>query len=139
MEKDKSENIIPDFPKEKTLLNLTKTQQIQYAKIYDDSLNKKEINDTFKLDNWQAEAIEHIKNFNHCLITGPTSGGKTYVMMKGLDNIINNNEDMNLAYISPTFHLAYQTYANIKATFPKEMLLLLQLNLIVFLIILIFI
>lgn len=111
---------IIEIPKAKTLLNLTKTQQIQYAKIYEESLNKKEIKNTFKLDDWQAEAIIHIKNFHSCLITGPTSGGKTYVMMKGLDNIINSDNEMNLAYISPTFHLAYQTYANIKATFPKR-------------------
>ena len=40
--------------------------------------------------------------------------------MKGLDNIINSTNEINLAYISPTFHLAYQTYANIKATFPRR-------------------
>ena len=125
--KDKiDDNAIPDLPitppnnKPKTLLNLNKTQQIQYAKIYEDSLNKKEQVNSFKLDLWQAEAIDCIRSLKSCLITGPTSGGKTYVMMKGLDNIINSTNETNLAYISPTFHLAYQTYANIKATFPKR-------------------
>ncbi len=124
-DKNTDENIIPDLPivlsnKPKTLLNLNKTQQIQYAKIYTDSLKKKEENNSFKLDLWQTEAIEYIRSLKSCLITGPTSGGKTYVMMKGLDNIINSTTENNLAYISPTFHLAYQTYANIKATFPKK-------------------
>jgi len=122
--KDKvDENIIPELPqndKSKILLNLSKLQQLQYAKIYNDSLNKIESIDTFKLDQWQAEAIDCIRSLKSCLITGPTSGGKTYVMMKGLDNIINSNNETNLVYVSPTFHLAYQTYANIKATFPRK-------------------
>jgi len=123
------DNAIPDLPSEpinnkpRVVLNLTKIQQIQYAKIMENS--KLAINATkdltgFKLDDWQTAAIESIKLLQSCLITGPTSGGKTYVMMKGLDNIINSNVETNLAYISPTFHLAYQTYANIKATFPNR-------------------
>ena len=120
------DNSIPDLPlepkkdKPRILLNLTKIQQLQYATIMKNSKLVSKEQSSFKLDEWQTIAIETIQQFKSCLITGPTSGGKTYVMMKGLDNIINSNVETNLAYISPTFHLAYQTYANIKATFPTR-------------------
>lgn len=116
------ENTIPDIPKAKTLLVLNNIQKIQFERIYDEYQKEDKTTNlpTFVLDEWQSLAINYIRNNQSCLITGPTSGGKTYVMMKGLDNIINDSKDINLVYISPTFHLAYQTYANIKATFPKK-------------------
>jgi hypothetical protein len=120
---------IPEYPtdpkKPKTLMFLSDTHKRIYEQNYLDYQKEQEKSTTVKtnafvLDPWQSDAIEHIRNHRSVLITGPTSGGKTYVMMKGLDNIINTDTKKNLVYISPTFHLAYQTYANIKATFPRR-------------------
>jgi late competence protein required for DNA uptake (superfamily II DNA/RNA helicase) len=120
--KKEDSNEIPEIPKPKILLVLSSSQKLQYERIYDEYKKENKTNNlpTFILDEWQSLAINYIRNNKSCLITGPTSGGKTYVMMKGLDNIINNSNDINLVYVSPTFHLAYQTYANINATFPKK-------------------
>lgn len=121
-------DVIPEIPsqpsnpnKPKTLLILNNVRKKQYEKIWLDHKNDTQIsNSQIILDPWQTEAIEHIRAGRSCLITGPTSGGKTYIMMKGLDNIINSNNDYNLVYVSPTFHLAYQTYANVRVTFPQR-------------------
>lgn len=125
---NKNVDAIPEIPvppsnpnKPKTLLILNNVQKKQYEKIWLDHKNSKQNSSShFVLDPWQTEAIEHIRAGRSCLITGPTSGGKTYVMMKGLDNIINSNNNNNIVYVSPTFHLAYQTYANIRVTFPQR-------------------
>ena len=132
----KLENVIPEIPvhtdlkKPKPLLTLNKIQKQQYENIWTDYHAKIAANVAasvantnapgFVLDDWQSESIGHIRNGRSCLITGPTSGGKTYVMMKGMDNIINGTEDQIVIYVSPTFHLAYQTFANVKATFPNR-------------------
>jgi superfamily II RNA helicase len=129
----KLENAIPEIPvhtdlkKPKPLLTLNKIQKQQYENIWTDYQSKITTNALtnghgpgFVLDDWQSDSIGHIRNGRSCLITGPTSGGKTYVMMKGMDNIINGTEDQIVIYVSPTFHLAYQTFANVKATFPNR-------------------
>ena len=130
---------IPEIPTDpKILLELTNVQQIQYKKLYDtQQLNKKSGSESgkssgpgFVLDQWQSDAINTIRKSQSCLITGPTSGGKTYVMMKALDNIINNGGTNIIVYVSPTFHLAYQTYANIKATFPNRKVAIVTIELV---------
>jgi hypothetical protein len=131
-EKGKKKEDIPSDPN--ILLELTTSQLIQYKNIYDENLlelkkNKDNITD-FVLDDWQNEAINYIRTGKSCLIKGPTSGGKTYTMMKGLDNIINKKIEHNVVYVSPTFHLAYQTYANVKATFPNRKIAIITIELI---------
>ena len=129
---------VPDLPtlptdinKPKTLLILNNIQKTQYKKIWTDYHAEKSTNNSdFILDNWQSIGIDHIQTGRSCIFSGPTSGGKTYVMMKGLDNIINGDNNKNVVYISPTFHLAYQTYANIKATFPKRLVAIITAELI---------
>lgn len=118
---------------ENVLIELNKVQKIKMENLYNDYLKNKsskiESKGAFVLDDWQKEAIENIEKKRNCLITGPTSGGKTYVMMKALDNIINTT-NKNIVYISPTFHLAYQTYANVKATFPTKYVAIITFELI---------
>ena len=119
---------------ENVLIELNKVQKMKIENIYNEYLKNKcsvksNDNNTFVLDDWQKEAIENIQKNRNCLITGPTSGGKTYVMMKALDNIINTT-NKNIVYISPTFHLAYQTYANVKATFPTKSVAIITFELI---------
>ena len=133
----RSQTDIPEIPSDpKILLELTNVQQIQYKKLYDiQQLNTKSDLDSnsgpgFVLDQWQSDAINTIRRSQSCLITGPTSGGKTYVMMKALDNIINNGGTNIIVYVSPTFHLAYQTYANIKATFPNRKVAIVTIELV---------
>lgn len=133
----RSQTDIPEIPTDpKILLELTNVQQIQYKKLYDiHQLNTKSDLDSnsgpgFVLDQWQSDAINTIRRSQSCLITGPTSGGKTYVMMKALDNIINNGGTNIIVYVSPTFHLAYQTYANIKATFPNRKVAIVTIELV---------
>lgn len=111
------------IPEQGIELVLTSVQRLQYEKIYNDFLKPKTQNAIFMLDDWQKLAIEKICDGKSCLIMGPTAGGKTYVMMKGLDNIISNKNE-TVIYVAPTFHLAYQTYANIKATFPLRKVML---------------
>jgi len=138
-EKLASESDVPDIPslptdpkKSKTLVVLSNIQKIQYEKIWIDNQKEqsKQQKNSFVLDQWQIDAINHIRSGNSCLITGPTSGGKTYVMMKGLDNIINSDNEHNVVYVSPTFHLAYQTYANVRATFPLRVVAIITAELI---------
>lgn len=132
---------IVEIPKDNVMMVLNNVQKIQYQQIYNTYLKEKENNkknnilnlissNTFVLDSWQIDAINHIRKNESCLIIGPTSGGKTYVMMKGLDNIINMNNNKNMVYVSPTFHLAYQTYANVKATFSKRIIAIITTELI---------
>lgn len=130
----KTENLDIDLDSN-VLLELNNVQKIKYNNIYNLYLKEKELNieekRDFILDDWQNEAINYIREGHSCLIKGPTSGGKTYIMMKALDNIINNNNDYNIiVYISPTFHLAYQTFANIKATFPNRQVAIITLEII---------
>lgn len=126
-------NIIEILRDNKYLIELTSKEQIQYKNIYVEYINnnnKFNKNMDIVLDEWQNEAIEYIRNGKSCLIKGPTSGGKTYIMMKGLDNIINMGIEQNVVYVSPTFHLAYQTYANIKVTFPQRKIAIITIELI---------
>jgi DEAD/DEAH box helicase/Helicase conserved C-terminal domain len=131
--KKKTESVFPEIPvnsdpkKPKALMTLNTAQKMQYKKIWDDyqaevasGAAATPAPGTFVLDPWQKTSTDLIRQNLSCLITGPTSGGKTYVMMKGMDNIINGDEEQIVVYVSPTFHLAYQTYANVKATFPKR-------------------
>lgn len=69
---------------------------------------------------WQEKAIEHIKYGNSLLITGPTGGGKTYVSMIAFNYTFDNFPKEIITYIGPNFHLALQTYANFKKTFPNQ-------------------
>jgi hypothetical protein len=129
----KKELELPDD--ENVLIELNKVQKMKMENLYNEYLknksskNNNQNKNTFVLDDWQKEAIENIEKKRNCLITGPTSGGKTYVMMKALDNIINTT-NKNIVYISPTFHLAYQTYANVKATFPTKSVAIITFELI---------
>ena len=112
-----------DLRKPRDELKLSKTQQAQYKAAYDEYKKiKKNGMPTSRivLDRWQSEAIQLIRSGQSCLITGPTSGGKTYVMMDGLNNIITDHGDETIIVVAPTFHLAYQTYANVVATFPTK-------------------
>jgi hypothetical protein len=125
-----------DPRKPKPLLTLNSIQKKQYSKIWsnyhNEILSSKNVTNKseFILDDWQNDSITYIRTNKSCLITGPTSGGKTYVMMKGMDNIINGLSEQIVIYVSPTFHLAYQTYANVKATFPKRMVSIITAELI---------
>ena len=123
------DNVIPEIPqvpddlsKPRDELKLTKIQQIQYEAAYKEYKKLKKNGlppSSIVLDDWQSASIGYINGGNCCLITGPTSGGKTYVMFAGLLRIISEN-DGTIVMVSPTFHLAYQTYANVKATFPTK-------------------
>jgi superfamily II DNA/RNA helicase len=103
-------------------LKLNEVQKSQYEAAYEKYSRLKEEgldSDAFVLDKWQVDSINTIRSGRSCLITGPTSGGKTYVMFSGLLNIIEQDSG-SIIFVSPTFHLAYQTYANVKATFPAK-------------------
>lgn len=123
------DNIIPEIPEVTGDVNnpweelkLSKTQLLQYEAAFKEYEKLKVTGlppSSIILDNWQSLSIGHIGEGNNCLITGPTAGGKTYVMFAGLLKIISENEG-TVVMVSPTFHLAYQTYANVKATFPSK-------------------
>lgn len=66
------------------------------------------------LDEWQKEAIKVILKGESVSIFGPTSGGKTY-LVKYIINELKCNK--SIVYVSPTFHLALQTYADIQMTY----------------------
>jgi len=123
----KDDSIIPELPiisddpkKARELLNLNKFELQHFEAKYNEykKIKKNGVpTNSIVLDEWQSRAIQTIRSGKSCLITGPTSGGKTYVMMDGLNSIIKSHEHENIVLVFPTFHLAYQTYANIKATF----------------------
>lgn len=125
---------IPDN-NNKIKITMSNTQKQQLSRIYDkfkkEKKNEDSLEETFILDGWQSKTIDNIKLGNSCLIIGPTSGGKTYVMMAGLNNIINSKENKNIVYISPSVELARQTYANIKRTFPTRKISLITTQFIV--------
>ncbi|CAH6418923.1 DEAD/DEAH box RNA helicase [uncultured virus] len=78
----------------------------------------------WKLDPWQSEMINYIMAGQSVLVNGPTSGGKTFASMCALGVWLAKKADSKLAYVAPTFHLALQTYANIKLTFPQSVSLI---------------
>jgi hypothetical protein len=128
---------LPEIPtdakKARELLILNKFQQHHYEAKYKEYRKIRAEGvpvSTFVLDPWQKQSIDSIRAGKSCLITGPTSGGKTYVMMDGLNNIINDDSEQNIIVVSPTFHLAYQTYANVKATFPNRLIAIITSELI---------
>jgi superfamily II DNA/RNA helicase len=113
---------VPDKDGKVSELKLTEVQKAKYESAYKKySKIKKEGLDTnaFLLDQWQVESINAIRSGRSCLITGPTSGGKTFVMLSGLNKIIEQDSG-TIIFVSPTFHLAYQTYANVSKTFPAK-------------------
>lgn len=120
----KKNNDIPAIPLiENTYLELTKFQKIKFERVYKQYNTDNKLNyyqDNFVLDEWQINTVKTIKDGKSCLIIGPTSGGKTFVMMTALNNIINTRDSKIIVYISPSVELARQTYANIKKTFKNK-------------------
>jgi superfamily II DNA or RNA helicase len=96
-------------------------------------LQKEMMRSKFKLDEWQEKVIDIITPEDDVgksvLISVPTSGGKTFISFSILRNLLDNedtkdtkdNEDTKgvIAYVAPTFHLAFQTYCNLTKTFPR--------------------
>ena len=126
--------VIPELPSDPdVLIELTKPQLMQYKNIWEDAQIEKpkaKSGSVFVLDPWQSAAIDCIRSKKSCFITGPTSGGKTYVMMKAMDNMINTDGSKFLCYVGPTFHIVYQSYSNIKATFPNRQIAIITAELI---------
>ena len=74
----------------------------------------------YSLDPWQTEMVEYIRAGRSVLVVGPTSGGKTFASMAAMDWLLNSTtDDISLAYVAPTFHLALQTYANLVRSFKN--------------------
>ncbi len=76
---------------------------------------RKKKDDGPRLDEWQAQAIDHILHGRSVAIFGPTSGGKTYLVKYAINEI--RNHVRRAIFVAPTFHLALQTYADIQATY----------------------
>jgi hypothetical protein len=74
--------------------------------------------DAARFDPWQRQMISLVMAKKSVLVSCPTSGGKTYSAMVTIEWILKQRNDIVLAFISPTFHLALQTYSNIIKTFP---------------------
>lgn len=70
----------------------------------------------FNLYWWQEKAVEKAVLGKSFVLSGPTSGGKTYcsmlIMAKLLIDFQNTTESKTIVYSAPTDELACQTYAN---------------------------
>lgn len=78
----------------------------------------------WRLDAWQHAMTSCITQGKSVLVNGPTGAGKTFCSMIAIDWLLTKKSHCKLAYIAPTFHLALQTYANIKLTFPQAVSLI---------------
>lgn len=77
----------------------------------------------WRLDPWQKSMIDSIKAGESVLVQTPTSAGKTFASMSALEWIFNTS-NKTVIYIAPKVDLAFQTYNNIKATFPRHVVAL---------------
>ena len=73
-------------------------------------------------DKWQKEMILAMKNGESILAITPTSAGKTFTALSGLEWILSskleNERSFVCCVVAPTVDLALQSYNNIKLTFP---------------------
>lgn len=127
-------NAIDEVPKKRTIL-LTKIAAWIVTKILSDktlrdvtaeviqseSQNKKsKIQSSIMLDQWQKDMIKAIREGQSVLTITPTSGGKTFIAMSALEFLLGNDKDAAYAYVAPSFDLAFQTYNNVRNTFPSH-------------------
>ena len=98
--------------KEEKSLGLSKTDIMKAENIK--SKTKEKVVKSDYLDEWQHTAINMILKGDSLAIFGPTSGGKTY-LVKFIVNELKGEK--TIVYVSPTFHLALQTYADIQVTY----------------------
>ena len=75
------------------------------------------------LDDWQRTMIDAMKAGTSLIAVTPTSGGKTFTALSGLewmlDYSMRSNTKIVIAVVAPTHDLALQTYCNVVSTFPR--------------------
>jgi hypothetical protein len=97
--------------------------------IYDfDKVQNYNNDSNFRLFWYQKKAVNFVKFLTSFILTGPTSGGKTFISMIIMAMIIyiirqnienGKKNDEKLVYCSPTDQLAFQTYSNMIISFSK--------------------
>ena len=87
----------------KNILDENDLIEIQFTKIYDQMppLNEKGF---VKLDDWQVEAVQHMRNNKNIIISAPTSAGKT--VLSGYASL---DSSKRVLYLVPTYPMVWQT------------------------------
>ncbi|MEI7474426.1 MAG: DEAD/DEAH box helicase [bacterium] len=81
--------------------------------------NKKEIYDFgFKLDEFQVDAIDHIKNGNSVVVCAPTGAGKTVIAQAAIRKAL--SEGRRAFYTTPLKALSNQKFNDFKQEFGEE-------------------
>lgn len=72
---------------------------------------------------WQRKLLDFVKNDISVICDGPTSGGKTYVSINVLSIMLQKIKDSRsnsaILFVTPSEPLCFQTYFNIKKTYPN--------------------
>jgi len=75
----------------------------------------------FKPDRWQVDLLNAVDEQRSCLITAPTSSGKTFVCYYALQQALRTEEDQDLViYVAPNEQLVYQCMTDVIARYTKE-------------------
>jgi hypothetical protein len=80
-----------------------------------------DIKTEIKLDWWQKDFLEYVKERKSFILVGDTSGGKTFISLLGMKNIFNtffNEKDSVFIYIAPTPQLVILQFSNILKAYP---------------------
>jgi ERCC4-related helicase len=72
-------------------------------------------------DTWQRELFDAIDNNQSALIIAPTSSGKTYASYYCMEQILKQDDDGVIVYVSPTKALVNQVAATICARYEKNL------------------
>ena len=73
----------------------------------------------FKLDDFQIEAIEHIKNGKSVVVCAPTGAGKTCIAQSAINFALENGE--RIFYTTPLKALSNQKYNDFSATYGSDL------------------
>lgn len=68
------------------------------------------------LNNFQKEVYEAFRQYRYLSISAPTSVGKSYVLLKIIEDFVNQNDKAKIVYIVPTRALIQQVEMDVRAT-----------------------
>ncbi|KAA0163805.1 hypothetical protein FNF27_03933 [Cafeteria roenbergensis] len=75
----------------------------------------------FKPDRWQVDLLNAVDAERSCLITAPTSSGKTFVCYYALQQALRTKDPQDLViYVAPNEQLVYQCMTDVIARYTKD-------------------
>ena len=71
---------------------------------------------TFELSDWQKQALQSLRDGNHCLVTAPTGSGKTLPAEYAINYF--HSKGKKVIYTAPIKALSNQKYHEFSQKFP---------------------